>query len=337
MKKPFCNKEVFLIGLRFHGLMACAWLALAGFSHVEAARADTASSVEPRTPGTKFRECSQCPEMIVVPGGKWTMAAQSAGDGRKDDDPSGGLSRMPTRTATVRAFAIGVYDVTRDEYAAFVRATKRPSERGCRTRVDSLWGENELLSWENPGFRQTGRDPVVCVSGDDAEAYVTWLNDTVSSRKPDARRALTGPYRLPSWLEAEYSASGGSTTAYPWGDVIGRDRANYGANNCSPCRPEATGADRWLYTSPVGSFPPNGFGLYDSAGNVWQMTGDCGRLNPAGFDVSPRAPSEKCIGLITRGGSWLNSPDVLKRSAKSGQSPLSRSTNTGFRVARDLE
>jgi formylglycine-generating enzyme required for sulfatase activity len=99
------------------------------------------------------------------------------------------------------------------------------------------------------------------------------------------------------------------------------------------------GADRWKYTSPVGSFPANAFGLYDMAGNVWQFVADCWHASYAGAPADGSARTDgKCAGRVVRGGSWLK-PPVGERSAKRGEATpddLFGSYEIGFRVARDL-
>ena len=188
-------------------------------------------------------------------------------------------------------------------------------------------------NWRRPNFRQAGNHPVVCISWDDARAYVDWLNSQVS------RSSNTGPYRLPSEAEWEYAARAGTTTPFYWGSEIDRARMNYGPEDL-PFAAVAKGADRWEYTSPVGAFPPNPFGLYDMAGNVWQFTQDCWHDSyaEAPADGSARADG-KCDERAVRGGSWFK-PPMGERSAKRGQgkvADLKGNHEIGFRVVRDLE
>ena len=112
-------------------------------------------------------------------------------------------------------------------------------------------------SWRKLGFAQNDDHPVVCVTWQDAQDYVHWLGQRTGHK-----------YRLLSEAEWEYAARGGTTTAYPWGSSATHEYANYGAAEC--CSGVASGRDRWLQTSPVGSFPPNAFGLHDMHGNVLQ-------------------------------------------------------------------
>lgn len=277
-------------------------------------------------PGRKFRDCAQCPEMIVIPPGKFIMTRKPATDGRQDEDPEGIPKSAPAREVSIeRAFAIGTYDITVDEYTIFVKETAISSV-GCYIWRDNAWVEDGTKSWRAPGFRQSGRDPVVCVNWEDTQAYVSWLN----------RRVHSDTYRLPSWNEAEYAARAGATSDFYWGSEPGRDWANYGADRCLPCQPARQGKDRWLYTSPVGSFPPNAFGLYDMAGNVWQWMEDCLRREPDGLRWGPPAPKERCNFSPIRGGSWLVNPEYIRIGGFASSTRANRNQATGFRVARTL-
>jgi formylglycine-generating enzyme required for sulfatase activity len=135
----------------------------------------------------------------------------------------------------VKPFAVSKFDVTFADWDACT------SMGGCPLIGDSGFGR--------------GTEPVLNVSWDDAQGYVAWLSK------------MTGrPYRLLTEAEWEYAARAGTTTAYPWGDVIGIGNAS--CNNCG---------SQWdnRQASPVGSFKPNGFGLYDMEGDLWQWVEDC--------------------------------------------------------------
>lgn len=241
-------------------------------------------------------------------------------------DPSEG----PQHRVTISSFALARTDVTRAQWRLFVEATHRPVASGCE------WAgfprdQSQRASWRDLGFDQTDDDPVVCVSWNDARDYVAWLG------------ARTGePYRLPSEAEWEYAARAGTTTAYPWGDEASHEHANYGAEAC--CSERASGADTWLQTSPVGSFPANAFGLYDMQGNAWQWVQDCyvDTYEAAPVDGSPvDAPS--CPYRVLRGGTWGDTPDLIRSAFRNWAPPPDwpsdreyRSGGVGFRVARSL-
>ncbi len=258
-----------------------------------------------------FRDCPKCPEMVVIPAGHFTMGSPAA---EKEWAATHGGTRgsvadeAPQHDVSLPSFALGKYDVTRDEYAAFVRETGHPAGDGCG--ADSFkWNKDRDRSWEKPGIPQSGRDPVICVSWDDAHAYVAWLN----------RKVGKTAYRLPSESEWEYAARGGTTTKFWWGD----DAA--GAADHAWFRDNSGGR-----THPVGSKPANAFGLYDIVGNVWQWTEDCYAETYSG------PPVKKGTGClrVDRGGSW-QVPAWLLRSATRDRNPADfRDRIMGFRVAR---
>ena len=279
--------------------------------------------------GTRFRECRDCPEMVVIPSGSFTMGSPESEQGRfKNEGPE-------HRVAIPRSFAMAVDVVTRGEYARFVRATRRATPDSCRV-YDVSFADNDLIrvrgkNWRKPNFSQADDHPVVCVTWDDAHAYVDWINRQVA---PGGKK----PYRLPSEAEWEYAARGGTATPYYWGAEILRSRTNYGPDE-PRFAPVAQGADRWAYTSPVGAFPPNPFGLNDMAGNVWQFTEDCWHDSYEGAPVDGSARIDgKCDERVVRGGSWFK-PPAGERSAKRGQGKvvdLKGNHEIGFRLVRDL-
>ena len=199
--------------------------------------------------------------------------------------------------AIARPFAVSKFDVTFDDWDACV------SIGGCPGVDNSTYG------------RET--KPVINVSWVQAQQYVAWL----------AR--MTGkPYRLLTEAEWEYAARAGATTAYSWGEDIGAGNAN-----CMGC------GSKWdkVETSPVGSFPPNAFGLYDMAGDVWQWVQDCNHQDYQNAPTDGSAWTEgDCNEHNVRGGSWLAKPPFL-RSTFGGEFPTDeRNSDLGFRVARAL-
>ena len=197
------------------------------------------------------------------------------------------------------SFALGVYEVTFEEYERFARATgrDRPNDRG--------WGR--------------GGRPVNNVSWEDAQAYAAWLSDETGE-----------DYRLPSESEWEYAARAGSATRYSWGRDIGRNRAN--CNGCGS-RWDSDG------TSPVGSFAANGWGLYDMHGNVWEWVEDCWHENYAGAprDGSAWTSGGSCGRRVLRGGSWLYIPAFLRSANRNFFVAGARVGGFGFRVSRTLD
>jgi formylglycine-generating enzyme required for sulfatase activity len=282
---------------------------------------------------TVFHDCPHCPEMVAIPAGHFTMgssAAEKSWAASHGGSASAVADEAPQHKVSVPSFALGKYDVTREEYAVFIRETHYPVGDGCG--VDSFkWAKRPELNWRHPGFTQTGRDPVVCVSWQDAAAYIAWLN-----RKISGKGAEGGPYRLPSEAEWEYATRAGSSTPFWWGasDAEAPAHAWFKQNSGG-------------HTHPAGSKPPNGFGLYDPVGNVWQWTEDCydnsyepapvdGRANEMpSHDVKANDSHGKCL-RVDRGSSYLY-PAWLLRSATRERNPADfRDAIMGFRVAKTL-
>ena len=260
--------------------------------------------------GRTFRDCADCPLMRVLPTGSFLMGAPDQEAGRQ-------AAEGPQHEVTIpRPFAIGVYDVTRAQFATFARETGYASDPKCDWRSPKARGQP---------IDQTDQDPVVCVSLNDAEAYTKWLSSKAGHS-----------YRLPSEAEWEYAARAGARTPRPWGNANARDFANYGSDQC--CAAFAVAPDRWLYTSPVGSLRPNAFGLYDMLGNVWQRTEDCGHENYSGAprDGSAWVTGGDCTKRIVRGGAWFSSLDQLRSAIRAADPAEFRKNDIGFRVARSL-
>ena len=289
-----------------------------------------------------FRDCRGCPEMVIIPAGTFLMGAP------KSEEGSAAGLEQPVHEVRVGKFAAGRFDVTRDEYAAFVRATNRAAIKGCVFTGRPGPTLDAQGSWSSLGFEQTGRDPAVCISWSDARDYARWLFHRTGKR-----------YRLLSEAEWEYAARAGSTTSYYWGQTVERSQVNYGQEK-GWGQGAAKGKDRWLYTSPVGSFPPNSFGLYDMSGNVLQFVQDCLALSYEGVPADGsayetnkplRATGEmadlngkmSCSFRIARGGDWGDPPEGVRSAARNFAPDPSltletyRSGGLGFRVARDLD
>jgi formylglycine-generating enzyme required for sulfatase activity len=267
-------------------------------------------------PGATFRDCDHCPEMVVVPAGSFVMGSPPSEPGRfPDESPQ-------HRVTFAHGFAVGRYLVTRAEFARFVQESDYRAGPGCLTRKPGGWIDDRKADWRRPGFKQTERDPVVCMNVDDAAAYTAWL-----SRK-------TGhAYRLLAEAEWEYAARAGTLSAYPWGAEASHDHANFGEEPC--CQPATEGKDRWLTTSPVGSFAPNTFGLYDMHGNAWQWTQDCWHRNYEGAPTDGSAwVSGSCMDHVLRGGSWNCSAWTVRSAEREVHDGSGRYAVVGFRVAR---
>lgn len=257
------------------------------------AAAGPAGSQESRPVGWTGRDCAECPEITVVPAGKFTMGAAETEAGSQS-------SERPQHSVTIPGpLAISTRDITFAEWEACAAAggcksNKRPDDNG--------WGR--------------GDRPVINVSWEDVQHYVRWLSERTGKA-----------YRLLTEAEWEYAARAGTDTAFYWGNDAGEGNAN-----CAIC------GSRWrLQTSPVGSFKPNPFGLFDMSGNVFQWVEDCWS---ATYDGAPSDGSarqkDNCSQRVVRGGAWYGEPDMLRSAFRSKQVFVRRSYDVGFRVARTL-
>ena len=276
--------------------------------------------------GQSFRDCqTYCPEMVIVPPGKFTIGSPIGEAGRGTDE-------NPQKVITIAyALAVGKYPVTRADFAAFAEDTRRKLGP-CEHWDGKSFGIEKGVYWNN-AFHQDNRHPVVCVNWDDAQAYVQWL-----SRKTGKH------YRLLSEAEWEYAARAGTTNAWYWGNSEA-DQCQYanGADLSAKAQGvSAAGAvncdDKYPHTSPVGSFQPNKFGLYDMAGNVGEWVEDC--YNDT-YDDTPTDGSavESCIPKfhntrVMRGGAWNAIPAWLRSGSRDVEVPSTRADTFGFRVAR---
>ena len=251
----------------------------------------------------EFRSGGKGPEMVVVPAGSFQMGCVSGQDCDDDEQPV-------HRVTIAQPFAVGKYEVTFAEWDTCV------SGGGCggRRPNDYGWGR--------------GRRPVISVSWEDAVAYTRWLSEQTEQR-----------YRLLSEAEWEYVARARTTTKYWWGDEIGQNRAH-----CNGCGSQWEGGFYILalldplQTAPVGSFGPNGWGLYDVHGNVSEWMQDCWNESYAGAPSDGQAwESGDCSRRVVRGGFLYSDPRDLRSASRDGDTADLRSYGGGFRIARSLE
>jgi formylglycine-generating enzyme required for sulfatase activity len=285
--------------------------------------------------------------MVVVPGGRFRMGSQSPEALVPDGEG-------PVRRVEVGGFRISSAAVTNDEFAAFVTATGHVTDaerfgwsyvfaglvhRGARRHVidgtvpgAAWWCGVRGASWNRPfgpgsDLEGLGDHPVVHVSWHDASAFARWRGA-----------------RLPTEAEWEKAARGGLDQAtYPWGEELtpgGEHRANIWQGSFPG---HNTGEDGFLATGPVNSFPPNGFGLHNMAGNVWEWTADrwsvdWHRRPSAATRVDPQGPPTGDARVV-RGGSYLCHRSYCNRyrvAARTSNTPDSTLGHTGFRLAADL-
>lgn len=277
---------------------------------------------------------------VEIPAGSFLMG-DSSGEGYPAD------GELPVHAVELKTFLIDATAVTNRQFAAFVAATgyKTEAEKYGTSAVFHLvvqaerrdilgtasgspwWLTVRGADWAHPvGPRQHWSDipdhPVVQISHDDALAYCRWAGR-----------------RLPTEAEWEYAARGGlQQQRFPWGNELLRADGTHNCNIWQGTFPEVnTQADGYLGTAPVRSFPPNGYGVYEVSGNVWEWCSDW--FLPKYYRNSPAAnPQGPTIGngRVMRGGSYLCHDSYCNRyrvAARTSNTPDSSSSNCGFRTA----
>ena len=253
----------------------------------------------PSKPGQTFKECRNCPEMVVVPAGVFTMGSPADEEGRLHNEG-------PQRQVTIpEPFAVGKFALTFDEWDACVSAG------GC----------NSYKPADEGGRR--GQHPVVNVSWTDANAYVAWLSETTGR-----------PYRLLSEAEREYVSRAGTKSSFWFGTSISGQQANYDSTTSYGDGPLGHPRKRAL---PVNFFAPNPWGLYQVHGNVHEWVQDCWRSDYQNAPTDGTASSPgSCRLRVVRGGSWSDKPQTLRAANRLANDPAHRANTLGFRVARSL-
>lgn len=239
--------------------------------------------------GTVFKDCEDvCPELVVVAAGSFTMGSPAEETGRSTAEGP----RHPVAFGS--PFAVSRHEVTFAEFDACVE------DRGCFHRPnDQGWGR--------------GRRPVVDVSWNDAQEYVTWLSGRTGQR-----------YQLPSESEWEYAARAGTSTPWHNGRAILTDDANI--------------LNAFAKTVAVGAYPPNAFGLHDVHGNAQEWVLDCldtgyvGVPNNGAAAVSGNCPQQRLV----RGGNFALEPKDVRSASRAVAPQTSRHPNVGFRITRAL-
>ena len=258
-------------------------------------------------------EVAQPPEdMVLIPAGTFQMGSTT-----------GDVDEAPVHTVELDAFYIDQHEVTNAEYQAFVTATGHPVPRGIGyTAVYELL-KNDYEPWRDAGFNHPNQ-PVTTVTWFDAAAYCEWAGK-----------------RLPTEAEWEKAARGGLEGArYPWGDTEPNNTtANFADSQTEFEWRSPDVNDGYLFTAPVGMFQPNGYGIFDMAGNVWEWCADW--YSPTYYgdaDDSAENPQGPDIGerRVLRGGTWYRAAHTLRNTERVSDFPDSSLNVVGFRCAMDV-
>ena len=267
-------------------------------------------------------------EMVSIPGGTFRMGDLS-GDGKDNE--------RPVHSVTVPAFNMGKHEVTVGQFQRFVEATeyRTAAERnadgkeGCYAYTagegwDWTWGR----SWRRPGYSVGDDQPVVCVSWNDVQAFITWLTQQTGES-----------YRLPTESEWEYAARAGSTTKYHFGNDESElcQYANHRDNSTDFDRRNKSCSDGvGNRSAAVGRYQPNRFGLYDVHGNVFEWVQDCYNDSYAGAPSDGRVwELGDCNRRVRRGGSWGDYSEAGRAANRGWGNRSSRNDALGFRLAQD--
>ncbi|MEM8934931.1 MAG: SUMF1/EgtB/PvdO family nonheme iron enzyme [Pseudomonadota bacterium] len=262
------------------------------------------TSAEPAEPlgvqwltGHYFLECVDCPEMAEIPAGRFTM-------GSPDNEPGRTETEGPqVKIELNRDYALSAREVTFKQWQACV------ADGGCRRYypADNGWGR--------------GDRPVVNISFEDAASYAAWLSKKTGSN-----------YRLPTEAEWEYAARAGGDGVFGHARAISPARANFDGRY-------PYGSPRGNYrssTTPVASFAPNAFGLYDMHGNVWEWTADCWTESHVSAPGDGSARIGDCTQRVLKGGAWNVGGWRLRAAHRIPKGVSARESDNGFRVARDM-
>ena len=249
-----------------------------------------------------FKDCPQCPEMVI-------MSAGIGHAGSKLDEPGRMAGEAEARQAEIRKpYAIGRMEITRGEFAVFAKAANYESPTQCE-----MGKRRGRFDWSRPGYEQDERHSVVCVSIRDVQSYLDWLS-TKSGRM----------YALPTEVEWEYAARAGTDTPFWTGDTITKQQANIARSRDG--------------TTPGGLFQLNQFGLSDVAGNAGEIIGDClPEPGAAAFEPTKTPAANTPCRRIVKGGSWNASVAETRHAARSILLDGTAANFVGFRVIRGVD
>jgi sulfatase modifying factor 1 len=259
------------------------------------------------------------------------LSQKYAGSKESDYD-----SEVSHPVAIKTAFYLGVHEVTVGQFKRFVQASNfvtdaERDEKGGFGFDPKTGDHKQSLQYNlrNPGFNQNDNHPVVNVSWNDAVAFCSWLS-----------RIEGKNYRLPTEAEWEYCCRSKSTTEFSFGDYVGGfsdygNSADSTLNNRYPWFPSLKESDGALFTSQVGRYRPNSFGIFDMHGNVWEWCSDWYGDYPRHFSTDPYGPESGFL-KVNRGGGWIDQSFGCRSSIRRRAEPWYRNDYGGFRVAMSV-
>jgi len=264
-------------------------------------------------------------EFVYIKSGTFMMGSPSNESGRDDDEKQ-------HRVTLTKGFDMQTTEVTVGQWRAFVRdtgyKTDAETDGGSWIWTGSKVEKKEGYYWDNPGFSQTDDHPATCVSWNDVQKFIKWLNNKGG-----------GTYRLPTEAQWEYACRAGTSTARFWGDdpddACGyanvHDQTSKRVNKFDWSHHKCD--DGYASTAPVGSFRSNDFKLYDMLGNVWEWCDDWHGNYPSGSVTDPKGSSSGS-GRVIRGGCWSNGPRYVRSAVRDNLTPGLRYDGLGFRLLR---
>lgn len=252
-------------------------------------------------PGDVFKDCATCPDMVVIPADSFDMGSVDSDE--KDEKPG-------HRVTIDQPFAIGKIEITRGQFAAFMRASGHDAGDKCWMLTGDKWDEFSG-NWRNPGYPQDDSHPVACINWIDAQAYVKWLSLQTGKH-----------YQLPTESQWEYACRAGGQIEYCGSAQV--DSVAWYENNSDKT------------THPAAGKQANAYGLYDMSGNVGEWIEDSYHDRYSGAPSDGSAWAGDSSKRVLRGGSWLHSQTGARAAFRSVSAPEYSYFDTGFRVVRTL-
>lgn len=280
--------------------------------------------------GERFQECGECPKMVVLPTGQFSM-------GWKDKRKGQHQYALPIHKVNINyQIAIGVHEITIKQYDAFIKQSGHDPGSLCWTNEKGRGKYRKFRNYQKNGLPYKLNYPATCVSWYDAKEYVKWLN----------RQIPSGGYRLPTEAEWEFAARAGRQRNWHYGNRVSFlcQFSNHAAAETKVKWRNKTCNDGVKVLSKVGGFKANPWGVYDMYGNVGEWTEDCVHYDYKGaptngdaWIISNNRNHGSCANRIHRGGSWLQSSPSVTSWNRQFTKPTDRTITLGFRVVKDLQ